>query len=125
MSNIRQITARVLASLCVVAVVVAVVSSSVFAQQYDASALASMRWRSLGPPRGGRVNGVSGVPGRPDTFYFGSVGGGRWKTVNSRRTWTPVFDSQPTASIRGVALAPSHPNVLYLGSWQGCLRSPD
>src|SRR2546423_430253 len=123
MPNIRQVTVRVLAALCVASVVVGVVSSSVFAQQFDASALSSMRWRSLGPPRGGRVNGVSGVPGRPNIFYFGSVGGGVWKTVNSGRTWTPVFDSQPIASIGAVAVAPSDPNVVYVGSGEADMRS--
>src|SRR5437868_2844623 len=123
MPNIRQVNARVLAALCAVAVVVAVVSSSVFAQQFDTSALSSMRWRSLGPPRGGRVNGVSGVPGRPDTFYFGSVGGGVWKTVNSGRTWTPVFDSEPIASIGAIGVAPSNPDVVYVGSGEADMRS--
>src|SRR5437588_4134793 len=123
MPNIRQVTVRVLAALCVVSVVVAVVSSSVFAQQFDTSALASMRWRSLGPPRGGRVNGVSGVPGRPDTFYFGSVGGGVWKTVNSGRTWTPVFDSEPIASIGAIGVAPSNSDVVYVGSGEADMRS--
>src|SRR5438270_4068924 len=123
MPNIRQVTVRVLAALCVASVFVAVVPSSVFAQQYDASALASLRWRSLGPPRGGRVNGVSGVPGRPDTFYFGSVGGGVWKTVNSGRTWTPVFDSQSIASIGAIGVAPSNTDVVYVGSGEADMRS--
>src|SRR5436305_13513963 len=85
MPNIRQVNARVLAALCVASVVVAVVPSSVFAQQFDAGALASMRWRSLGPPRGGRVNGVSGLPGRRGAFYFGSVGGRVWTTPTAGR----------------------------------------
>src|SRR5438874_3188701 len=122
MSNIRQVNARVLAALCVVAVVVAVVSSSVFAQQYDAGALASMRWRSLGPPRGGRVNGVSGVPGRPDTFYFGSVGGGVWKTTNAGRTWNPIFDSATSASIGAIGVAPSNADVIYAGTGEADMR---
>ena len=50
----------------------------------------------IGPFRAGRVNGVTGVPGQPNTFYFGSVGGGVWKTTNAGRTWTPIFDSQPS-----------------------------
>src|SRR5512143_3517713 len=66
---------------------------------YDFGGGSGMRWRMIGPFRGGRVNGVSGVPGQPAVFYFGSVGGGVWKTTNSGRTWSPVFDSQPIASI--------------------------
>ena len=61
------------------------------------------RWRMIGPFRGGRVNAVTGVPGQPNTFYFGSVGGGVWKTTNAGRTWAPVFDSQPIASIGAIA----------------------
>ena len=63
------------------------------AQQYDTNLYSGLRWRMIGPFRGGRVNAVSGVAGQPDTFYFGSVGGGLWKSMNAGRTWTPVFDS--------------------------------
>src|SRR5713226_6472301 len=66
--------------------------------QYDSSLYSDLRWRMIGPFRGGRVNAVSGVPGQPNTFYFGSVGGGVWKSTNSGRTWAPIFDSQPIAS---------------------------
>ena len=60
--------------------------------QIDAGLYGGLRWRMIGPFRAGRVNGVSGVPGQPNTFYFGSVGGGVWKTTNAGRTWTPIFD---------------------------------
>jgi photosystem II stability/assembly factor-like uncharacterized protein len=83
----------------------------------------ALRWRLLGPFRGGRVNGVAGVRAEPDTFYFGSVGGGVWKTTNSGRTWTPVFDSQPVASIGAVAVAPSNPRVVYVGTGEADMRS--
>src|SRR5438045_180821 len=56
-------------------------------------------WRMLGPFRGGRVDAVSGVPGRPDEYYFGHVNGGVWKTTDAGRTWLPVFDAQSVASI--------------------------
>src|SRR5436305_14977586 len=58
----------------------------------DPALYGGLRWRNIGPFRGGRVNGVSGVPGQPNTFYFGSVGGGVWKTTNAGRTWLPGFD---------------------------------
>jgi photosystem II stability/assembly factor-like uncharacterized protein len=92
-------------------------------QQGAARAYSGLRWRLLGPFRGGRVNGVSGARAEPDTFYFGSVGGGVWKTVNSGRTWTPVFDSQPVASIGAVAVAPSDPRVVYVGTGEADMRS--
>ncbi|MDT5270732.1 MAG: hypothetical protein QOH49_2918, partial [Acidobacteriota bacterium] len=72
---------------------------------------------------GGRVNGVAGGRAEPDTFYFGSVGGGVWKTVNSGRTWAPVFDSQPIASIGAVAVAPSNSQVVYVGTGEADMRS--
>jgi photosystem II stability/assembly factor-like uncharacterized protein len=81
-----------------------------------------LRWRMLGPFRGGRVNAVSGVPGRPNEFYFGAVNGGVWKSIDAGRVWVPVFDSQPIASIGALAVAPSAPNVVYVGSGENTLR---
>src|SRR5664279_1216357 len=97
----------------------------VFAQsgRVEASVYGGLRWRSIGPFRGGRVNGVSGVPGQPNTFYFGSVGGGVWKTTNAGRTWLPIFDSQPIASIGAIGVAPSNPNIVYVGTGEADMRS--
>ncbi len=97
----------------------------VVAQQgrVDPSIYAGLRWRMIGPFRGGRVNGVSGVPASPNTFYFGSVGGGVWKTTNAGRTWRPIFDSQPIASIGAIAVAPSNPNIVYVGTGEADMRS--
>jgi photosystem II stability/assembly factor-like uncharacterized protein len=76
----------------------------------------------IGPFRGGRVNAVSGVPGKPNAFYFGSVGGGVWKSTNAGRTWTPVFDSQHVASIGAIGMAPSNPAVVYVGTGESDMR---
>jgi len=89
----------------------------------DPALYAGLRWRSIGPFRGGRVNGVTGVPGQPSTFYFGSVGGGVWKTTNAGRTWLPIFDSQPIASIGAIAVAASNPDIVYVGSGEADMRS--
>jgi photosystem II stability/assembly factor-like uncharacterized protein len=83
---------------------------------------ASLRWRMLGPFRGGRVAAATGVPGRPNEFYFGAVNGGVWKTIDAGRVWTPIFDSQPVASIGAIAVAPSAPDVVYVGSGESTLR---
>jgi len=92
-------------------------------QQFDPSLFAGMRWRMIGPYRGGRAVAVAGIPGQPNVFYFGAVCGGVWKTTNAGRTWTPIFDSQPVASIGAVAVAPSDPNVVYAGSGEADFRS--
>ncbi len=81
-----------------------------------------LEWRLLGPFRGGRVDAVTGVPGRPNEFWFGAVNGGVWKTVDAGRVWKPVFDSQPVASIGAIAVAPSSPDTFYVGSGESTLR---
>src|SRR5262249_44999288 len=89
----------------------------------EATALYSgLHWRLLGPFRGGRVAAVSGVPGRTNEFYFGAVNGGVWKSIDGGRVWTPVFDSQPVASIGAIAGAPSAPDTVYVGSGESTLR---
>jgi len=86
------------------------------------SLYSGLSWRMLGPFRGGRVDAVAGVPGRPNEFYFGSVNGGVWKTIDGGRVWAPVFDSQPVASIGAMAVAPSAPDVVYVGSGESTPR---
>ena len=80
-------------------------------KQFDPKLFQELRWRSIGPFRGGRVLAVTGVRGQPDTYYFGSVGGGVWKTDDAGRTWKAIFDSQPVASIGAIAVAPSTPTL--------------
>jgi photosystem II stability/assembly factor-like uncharacterized protein len=93
----------------------------------DASASTShfgdLHWRLLGPFRGGRVLTVSGVPGQPRHFYFGAVNGGVWETLDAGRTWQPIFDEQPVGSIGALAVAPSDPNVVYVGTGEADMRS--
>jgi len=76
----------------------------------------------LGPFRGGRVAAATGVPGRPNEFYFGAVNGGVWKTIDGGRVWTPIFDGQSTASIGAIAVVPSQPNTILVGSGESTLR---
>ncbi len=83
-----------------------------------------MRWRLIGPFRGGRTVAVSGVPSQPGVFYFGAVDGGVWKSTDYGNTWKAIFDHEPTGSIGALAVAPSNPNIIYVGSGEG-LRRPD
>jgi photosystem II stability/assembly factor-like uncharacterized protein len=90
--------------------------------QEPTSLYAGLHWRHLGPYRGGRVDAVTGVPGRPNEFYYGAVNGGVWKSIDGGRVWSPVFDSQPVASIGAMAIAPSAPDTLYVGTGESTLR---
>jgi photosystem II stability/assembly factor-like uncharacterized protein len=89
----------------------------------DPSLYSGLHWRSIGPYRGGRSVGATGVAGDGRTFYFGAVGGGVWKTENAGRTWFPVMDSQPVSSIGAIAVAPSDPKTVYAGSGEADMRS--
>ncbi len=83
-----------------------------------------LHWRNIGPYRGGRVRAISGVPSQPNVFYFAQVNGGIFKSTDYGRTWQPIFDDQPTASIGALAVSISNPNVIYAGSGEG-LHRPD
>ncbi len=101
----------------------AAAASALPAQPFDPSLYAGLKWRMVGPFRGGRALAVTGVPGDPDRFFFGAVGGGVWRTDNAGRTWESIFDSQPIASIGAIAVAPSDPRVVYVGSGEADMRS--
>ena len=118
-----------LASLCIL-----LFPCALFAQPYDPAMYQELRWRMIGPFRGGRTVAISGVPGQPNVFYMAPNNGGVWKTTDFGRTWNPIFDGQPTddqpndpqpsGSIGALAVAPSSPNTVYVGSGEG-LRRPD
>jgi photosystem II stability/assembly factor-like uncharacterized protein len=81
-----------------------------------------MRWRQVGPFRGGRALAIEGVVGEPDTYYFGAVAGGVWKTTDGGANWTPLFDKAPISSIGALAVAPSDHNVVYVGTGEAAIR---
>jgi photosystem II stability/assembly factor-like uncharacterized protein len=83
-----------------------------------------LRWRNIGPFRGGRTRAVAGVPSQPNVFYFAQVNGGVFKTTDYGRTWQPIFDDQPTGSVGAMAVSVSNPDVIYVGSGEG-LHRPD
>jgi photosystem II stability/assembly factor-like uncharacterized protein len=123
MSSFRRAIVRFVSVLGIAAAVAACCTTPSFAQEYDPSLYSGLHWRMIGPFRGGRSNGVTGVAGHPNTFYFGSVGGGVWKTDNSGRTWTPIFDAEPVGSIGAIGAAPSNPSVIYVGTGEADMRS--
>jgi photosystem II stability/assembly factor-like uncharacterized protein len=85
---------------------------------------AAMRWRAIGPTRAGRARALAGVPGTPPLFYIGFDNGGVWRSSDYGSNWEPIFDQEPTGSIGAIAVAPSNPSVIYVGSGAGIIR-PD
>ncbi len=85
-------------------------------QEIPQSLYSEMKWRMIGPFRAGKVNGVAGVAGNPAIYYMGADGGGVWKTTDGGVTWKPIFDGESTAPIGALAVAPSNPKVIYVGT---------
>jgi photosystem II stability/assembly factor-like uncharacterized protein len=93
------------------------------AQSASPELVNGLKWRLIGPFRGGRAVAVAGVPGDSTTFYFGAVNGGIWKTTDAGTVWSPIFDSQPIGSIGAIAVAPSNPKIIYAGTGESDIRS--
>src|SRR5579863_2186573 len=93
------------------------------AQTVDPNLYAGMKWRLVGPFRGGKATTASGVPGNPAVYYFGTAGSGVWKTVDGGQVWACVSDPMRLTSIGAVAVAPSHPDTVYVGASGGALVS--
>ena len=94
------------------------------ANEVPADLYQDLHWRMIGPFRGGRTRAAAGVPGQPNVFYIGPVNGGVWKSTDYGRTWEPLFDAEPTQSIGAIAVASSHPDIVYVASGEG-LQRPD
>ena len=113
---------RNLLGLIVVCLAGILIALSAAAQTLKDETLKGMKWRLIGPFRGGRVLAVEGVAGQPNIYYFGAVAGGVWKTTDGGLTWSPIFDKEPVSSIGSIAVAPSDPNVIYVGTGEACIR---
>src|ERR1051325_445688 len=100
------------------------VAGPVGAQVVDSSLFEEMRWRMIGPLRASRTKAGTGIPSQPNVFYIGVVNGGVWKSTDYGRTWDPIFDAQATGSVGAIAVAPTDPNIVYVGSGEG-LQRPD
>ncbi len=109
---------RLLTAFVCLVLPIATVAQSVSPDLYS-----GLRWRLIGPFRGGRAIAASGIPGNSTTFYFGSVGGGIWQTTDAGVVWKPIFDGQSIASIGALAVAPSDPKVIYAGTGEADIRS--
>src|SRR5882762_4207120 len=116
---------RRMGRLWLAVVLAALGSLTATAQSYDQKLFQEMRWRCIGPFRGGRTVAITGVSGQPNFFYMAAVNGGVWKTSDFGNTWTPIFDDAGSSgSVGAIAVAPSNPNVIYVGSGEG-LQRPD
>jgi photosystem II stability/assembly factor-like uncharacterized protein len=113
---------RLACLLCLIVFMSLVCQVALAATKYDENLFNGMKWRSIGPYRGGRVLAVTGVPGDPYTFYFGGVAGGVWRTTDGGLTWQPLFDKEAVSSIGAIAVADSNHNMIYVGTGEACLR---
>ncbi len=98
-------------------------TAALLAQTVSPASMGDLKWRMIGPFRGGRVVAVAGIAGDAAIFYFGSVNGGIWKTTDAGAVWTPIFDGQPVGSIGALAIAPSDPKIIYAGTGETDIRS--
>jgi photosystem II stability/assembly factor-like uncharacterized protein len=115
---------RTLAALLATSATVAAARSAAQAPVAPADVWSALRWRQIGPTRAGRARAAVGVPGQPNVFYAGFDNGGVWRSTDYGANWVPIFDDQPTGSIGAIGVAPSDPNVIYVGSGAGIIR-PD
>ncbi|HEY8166086.1 MAG TPA: hypothetical protein VIF83_11090 [Gemmatimonadaceae bacterium] len=120
----KPIGSRARAVTLIVACAAGLSPRALSAQTIPRSLYSALEWRMIGPFRGGRTVGATGVRGQPNVFYIGVNNGGVWKTTDYGHTWTPIFDDQPTGSIGDIAVAPSNPNIVYVATGEG-LQRPD
>jgi photosystem II stability/assembly factor-like uncharacterized protein len=116
--NRTQVVVRLFASFVVLA------TATAAWPQVPENTYQELQWRMIGPFRGGRTRAAAGVPSQPNVFYVAQVNGGVWKSDDYGRTWNPIFDHESTQSVGSIAVAPSDPNIIYVGSGEG-LHRPD
>src|SRR6185295_1152212 len=113
MSRLRRFVPRL---LVLIPAFLTLLSPRLSAQPISPTLFSDLRWRSIGPFRAGWATCIEGIPDQPDTFYFGAVGGGVWKTDDAGRSWMPLFEHESAAAIGAIGIAPSDPNVIYAGT---------
>jgi photosystem II stability/assembly factor-like uncharacterized protein len=97
-------------------------TDSIYSQTLPQNSFSDMKWRLVGPYRAGWGTVAEGIPDQPNTFYFGGAGGGVWKTTDAGRTWEGLMQNESAAAVGGLAIAPSNPKVIYVGTGQVALR---
>jgi photosystem II stability/assembly factor-like uncharacterized protein len=117
--KVRGLKVRPLLVWCVLVPALAICAA---AQSYNEAQFKGMKWRDIGPYRGGRVLAVTGVVGNPYTYYFGAVAGGVWRTTDGGVSWQPISDKGMISSIGAIAVSESDPAVIYVGTGESCLR---
>ncbi|MGH9434813.1 MAG: WD40/YVTN/BNR-like repeat-containing protein, partial [Terriglobia bacterium] len=120
----RSLSAGLLAMLLSGLLPALIFPGASLAEGFKPTLYQELRWRMIGPFRGGRTRAACGVPSEPNVFYVGQVDGGVWKSDDYGRTWEPIFDAEPSQSIGAIAVAPSNPNIIYVASGEGLAR-PD
>ncbi len=103
-------------------IVIFSIISSTFSQSIPEKAYSEMKWRLVGPYRAGWGTVAEGIPNDPNTFYFGGAGGGVWKTIDAGRTWQPLMQNESASAVGALAIAPSNPKIIYVGTGQVALR---
>jgi len=122
-TELRSLEVRCPAKLMAAVLLILPLGAHTIAATVAPQLFSDLKWRMIGPFRGGRTVAVGGVPGSGSTFYFGAVDGGVWKTVDAGTVWTPVFDHQPVASIGALAVSDANPKVIYVGTGESDIRS--
>jgi photosystem II stability/assembly factor-like uncharacterized protein len=120
--NLRRVVERCAGLSLGLCLMMAALAPCATGQSYSEAQFKGMKWRSIGPYRGGRVLAVTGVPGSAYTYYFGGVAGGVWRTTDGGVSWQPISDGSVIASIGAIAVSESNPNVIYVGTGESCLR---
>ena len=123
MTELRSLEVRYPAKLLATVLLILPLGAHTIAATVAPQLFSDLKWRMIGPFRGGRAVAVGGVPGSGSIFYFGAVDGGVWKTLAARTVWTPVFDHQPVASIGALAVSDANPKVIYVGTGESDIRS--
>ncbi|HZU51517.1 MAG TPA: hypothetical protein VE968_06550, partial [Sphingomicrobium sp.] len=109
---------RLRSAIALLLISAATIDARASASAVDPALYSSLHWRLLGPFRAGWAEMIQGIPGKPNSFIFGASGGGVWRTDDAGQTWSSLFDKGSSSAIGAIAVAPSNPNVIYIGGGQ-------